>query len=91
MTDNNHFVSNNLTEPVAGVFFNHDPESTPSQFIYASLKGKSLKAVFGPFLTLESLNFTYAPKHTKCNPSPPASVTVEILTKGLSPENPLAW
>jgi hypothetical protein len=89
VTDNNHFLSNNLTEPVVGVFFNADPESTPSQFIYASLRGKSLKAVFAPFLTLESLNFNYSPKHTKCEPSPPAKVTVEILTKGLSPKIPL--
>jgi hypothetical protein len=80
VTDNNHFLSNNLTEPVAGVFFDGEtalPGLPPSsQVIYAGLKGQSLIRVEGPFLTLESANFAYLPT------APATSVSVTIPTLG---------
>jgi hypothetical protein len=63
VTDNNHFLSNNLTEPVVSVIYDGEtqlPDVTYSaNVIYAGLMGKSLKRVEGPFQILESLNFSY--------------------------------
>jgi hypothetical protein len=67
ITDNNHLVTNNLTQIVTSVFFDGEthgkgtkkpPIPTPDQRIYFSLKGQSIRAVLGPFLNLESLNFS---------------------------------
>jgi hypothetical protein len=80
VTDNNHLVSDNLTEIVAGVAFDGEtpiPGLAPSdQVIYAGLKGHSLIRVEGPFRTLEALNFVYQPT------SPTASVSVDVVTLG---------
>jgi hypothetical protein len=70
LTDNNHLVSNNLTQMVASCFFDGETHGTgtkpppipgPDQHIYAALEGQSLRSILGPFKNLESLNFTYKP------------------------------
>src|SRR5260370_42541726 len=66
VTDNDHLVSDNLTEIVAGDFFDRETSlpgvAASDQVIYAGLKGHSLIRVAGPFRTLEALNFEYKPK-----------------------------
>jgi hypothetical protein len=90
ITDNNHFVSANLTQIVTSVFFDAEthgkgtkklPIPGPDQRIYYGLKGQGLRMVIGPFLDLESLNFTYTPKTTLPTTS---NMAVQILTKGLA-------
>jgi hypothetical protein len=65
VTHNDHLVSDNLTELVGGVAFDGEtpfPDLGKSdQTIYAALKGRSMVRVVGPFLSLEALNFSYAP------------------------------
>jgi hypothetical protein len=80
VTDNNHLVSDNLTELVAGVFYDGETRlpglADSDQVIYAGLKGRSLIRVEGPFLTLEALNFEYKLA------SSATSVTVDIAVLG---------
>lgn len=90
ITDNNHFVSANLTQIVTSVFFDAEthgkgskklPIPGPDQRIYYGLKGQGIRMAIGPFLDLESLDFTYTPKTSLPVPS---NMTVQILTKGLA-------
>ena len=82
VTDNNHLVSDNLTELVAGVFYDGEsrlPDLAASdQVIYAGLKGHSLIRVEGPFQTLEALNFVYKPT------SSANKVSVEVTPLGVT-------
>lgn len=68
ITHNNHLNSNDLNQIVTSVFFDGETHGKPSkkkspipgpdQRIYYGLKGQSLRMVLGPFLDLESLNFS---------------------------------
>ncbi len=93
LTDNNHLVSNNLTQQVASCFFDGETHGTgtkkppipgPDQHIYAGLAGQSIRSILGPFKSLESLNFTY--KSTTINPT---HVSVNILNPPLHQTIPL--
>jgi hypothetical protein len=83
VTNNNHFLSNNLTEIVSGVFFDGETPlpalGSGNQMIYAALKGHSLKRVDGPFLSLEALEFVYTPKVSRVK-----SIVVNVSTLGAS-------
>jgi hypothetical protein len=60
ITDNNHLLSDNLTQTVTSVFYDGEtPVPTDEQRIYYGLKGQSLRMVAGQFVTLESANFSF--------------------------------
>jgi hypothetical protein len=94
LTNNNRLTSKNLTQLAEAVFFDGETHGTgkpkkklpipgPDQHLYIALKGQSLRMVLGPFLDLESLNFTYTPK------GHPAGMSVQILTAPLKQTIPL--
>ena len=65
VTDNNHFLSDNLTGAVVSVFYDGETRLpgllSSNSVIYAALMGKGLIRVEGPFATLESLEFSIQP------------------------------
>ena len=77
VTDNNHFLSDNLTDEVTSVFIDAEtrlPDVPPADsIIYAGLHGHSLVRVEGPFQNIECLNFTYNPAGTACASKPPGT------------------
>jgi hypothetical protein len=80
VTHNNHSVSDNLTDLVAGVVYDGETPlpglADSDQVIYAGLKGHSLIRVEGPFRTLEALDFVYTPA---------SSSTTSVLVDVTSP------
>ncbi len=77
VTNNNHFLSDNLTDPVVSVYLDAETLLPDVPFgdaiIYAALHGHSLLRVAGPFQTIQCLNFTFNPAGTACAAKPPGT------------------
>lgn len=92
VTDNNHFLSDNLTEAVDSVFIDGETRlsgvPTNDQVIYAALHGRGLIRVQGPFRDLVSVNFTFNPAGTSCASAPVGtekqSQCVQVVIPSLS-------